>query len=65
MVQVQSKAEVYFMALLSLSKRERNQVLASLVEDQKVREDLIDILIHESRKGETAESYRSYSNERK
>jgi hypothetical protein len=65
MVETQSKAEVYLMALLSLSKKERNQVLSRVVEDRKVREDLIDLLVHESRKGEPSELYKYYSGERK
>jgi hypothetical protein len=61
---VESKAEIFLLALQALSKAERKMVINRLLEDPQLREDLIDIAIVEERKGEPRRSFREYLAER-
>lgn len=61
---VESKAEIYLMALQSLSKAERDAVIAHLLEDEKLREDILDLATFQQRKGEPSRSFREYLAER-
>ncbi len=56
----QSKAEIYFMALQSLSMAEKKEVIARLLEDESVREDILDIALIRQRQGEPARPLREY-----
>lgn len=56
----QSKAEVYFMALQSLSKAEKKEVITRLLEDETIREDIIDIALIRQRQGEPTRPLREY-----
>ena len=56
----QSKAEVYLMALQSLSKAERRAVITRLLEDESVREDILDIAVIQQRQGEHSRPFREY-----
>jgi hypothetical protein len=56
----QSKAEVYLMALQSLSKAEKNVVISRLLEDESLREDILDVVLIKQRQGETARPFREY-----
>jgi hypothetical protein len=62
---VESRAEVYLMALQSLSKAEREAVIARLLEDTKFREDIIDLALIQQRQGETSRPFREYLAERR
>ena len=42
---VESRAEVYLMALQSLSGVEREAVITRLLEDPQLREDILDLVI--------------------
>jgi hypothetical protein len=61
---VESKAEIFLLALQALSKSERKAVINRLLEDPELREDLIDIAIIEERKGEPHRPFREYLAER-
>jgi hypothetical protein len=63
--QVQSKAEIYLMALESLSKAERKAVITRLLEDESLREDILDIALIKQRKGESSRPFREYLAEKK
>jgi hypothetical protein len=56
----QSKAEVYLMALKSLSKEERKAVITRLLEDESIREDILDIALIQQRAGEPVRPFREY-----
>ena len=49
---IEARAEIFLMALRSLSKKEREQILTRLLEDEEFREDVLDIALYESRKDE-------------
>ncbi len=57
---VQSKAEIYLMALESLSKAEKKAVIARLLEDESLREDILDIVLMQQRQGESSRPFREY-----
>ena len=56
----QSKAEIYLMALESLSKAEKKAVIARLLEDESLREDILDIVLMQQRQGEPSRPFREY-----
>lgn len=62
---VESRAEVYFMALQSLSKAEKEAVINRLLEDTDLREDILDLAVIKQRQGETSRPFREYLAERK
>jgi hypothetical protein len=55
---VESRAEIYLMALQSLSKAEREAVIARLLEDPGLREDILDLITIYQRQGETSRPFR-------
>jgi len=57
---MQSKAEIYLMALESLSKAEKKAVIARLLEDESLREDILDLALIRQRQGETSRPFREY-----
>lgn len=57
---VEPRAEVYLMALQSLSKAEREAVIARLLEDPKLREDILDMVLIQQRQGEPSRPFREY-----
>lgn len=61
---VESKAEIYLMALQSLSKAERQAVIAHLLDDPKLREDILDLALIRQRQGESSRPFREYLAER-
>lgn len=65
MNKVESRAEVYLMALQSLSKAERKVVIARLLEDTKLREDILDLALIRQRQGEPSRPFRKYMAETK
>ncbi len=56
----QSRAEIFMMALESLSKSEKRVVISRLLEDEELREDLIDIAVYEQRKNEPSRPFSEY-----
>ena len=62
---VESRAEVYLMAIQSLSKAEREAVIARLLEDAKLREDILDLAIIRQRQGEPSRPFTEYLAERR
>lgn len=61
---VESKAEIYLMALQSLSRAEREAVIARLLEDPELREDILDLALIRQRSGEPSRPFREYLAER-
>jgi hypothetical protein len=57
---VESRAEVYLMALQSLSKAEKEAVIARLLEDTELREDILDLALIQQRQGEPSRPFREY-----
>jgi len=57
---VESKAEIYLMALQSLSKSEREAVIARLLEDPELREDILDLITIYQRQGEPSRPFKEY-----
>ena len=62
---VESRAEVYLMAIQSLSKAEKDIVIARLLEDPEFREDILDLAIMQQRQKEPSRPFREYLAERK
>ena len=60
----QSRADIYLMALESLSKAEKKAVIARLLEDESLREDILDIALIQQRQGESSRPFREYMAER-
>lgn len=57
---IQSKAEIYLMALQSLSKAEKKEVITRLLEDESLLEDILDIALIRQRQGEPSRPLREY-----
>lgn len=64
MNKVEARAEIFLLALQSLSKTERDAVINRLLEDPKLREDIIDIALIEARKDEPSRPFSEYLAER-
>jgi len=62
---VESRAEVYLMALQSLSEAEREAVISRLLEDPQLREDILDLAVIKQRQGEPSRPFTEYLAERK
>ncbi len=56
----QSRAEVYLMALQSLSKAEKKAVITRLLEDDNLREDILDLALIQQRQGESSRPFGEY-----
>jgi len=65
MNKVDSRAEVFLMALQSLSKAEKKAVFARLLEDPTLREDILDLAVIQQRRGELSRPFSDYLAERK
>ncbi len=61
----QSRAEIYLMALESLPKAEKKAVITRLLEDESLREDILDIVLIQQRQGESSRPFCEYLAERK
>jgi len=57
---VESRAEVYVMALQSLSEAEREAVITRLLKDPQLREDILDLAVIQQRQGEPSRPFREY-----
>jgi hypothetical protein len=60
----ESKAEIYLMALQSLSKAEKKAVITRLLEDDSLREDILDLALIQQRQGESSRPFSEYLAER-
>ena len=56
----ESRAEVFLMALQSLSKAERELVIDRMLEDPELREDVLDMAVIRAREGEPYISLEEY-----
>ncbi len=61
----QSRAEVYLMALQSLSRAEKKVVITRLLEDDSLREDILDLALIQQRQAESSRPFRNYLAEKK
>jgi hypothetical protein len=59
-IEVEAKAEIFLLALQSLTKAERDAVVNRLLEDPELREDIVDIALMEKRKNEPSRLFREY-----
>ena len=57
---VESRTEIYLMALQSLSNAEREAVIARLLEDPSLREDILDLITIRQRQGESSRPFKEY-----
>ena len=57
---VESRSEIYIMALQSLTKREREAIISRLLEDPELREDILDVMTIHQRQGEPSRPFREY-----
>jgi hypothetical protein len=64
MTKAEATAAVFLTAFRALPKRERDAVLAGMVEDQELREDLIDLGVFQQRRKEPSRSFREYLSEK-
>ena len=62
---VESRAEVYLMALQSLSEAEREAVITRLLDDPRLREDILDLAVIRQRQGEPSRPFTEYLGERR
>ena len=60
----ESRAEIYLMALQSLSKAEKKAVITRLLEDDSLREDILDLALIQQRQGESSRPFSEYLAER-
>jgi hypothetical protein len=61
----ESRAEVFLMALESLSKAERKAVLVRLLADEEFRQDILDLSVIQQRINEPSRPFREYLAEKK
>lgn len=62
---VESRAEVFLMALQSLSRTERETVLTRLLDDPRLREDILDLALLRQRQAEPSRPFAGYLAERR
>ncbi|MBI2957859.1 MAG: hypothetical protein HYY32_03360 [Chloroflexi bacterium] len=55
---VESRAEVYFIALKSLTRAEREAVIDRIMDDAELQEDIADIALIRRRSGESTRDFR-------
>ncbi len=56
----EATAEVYWTAFRALPKKDRQAVLARFVREREFREDIVDLVLLEERKGEPVRALASY-----
>ena len=57
---VESRAEIYLLALQSLSKAEKEAIIAHLLEGPQLREDILDLAVIQQRQGEPSRPFMDY-----
>ena len=56
----QATAEVFVTALRALPKNERQAVLALITDDEKLREDILDLAVFSQRRDEPSRPFREF-----
>jgi len=64
MTATEATAEVFLTALRALPKRQRDAVLARIAEDDKLREDFLDLALIAQRRDEPSRPFRQYLSEK-
>jgi hypothetical protein len=60
MAKAEAVAEVFLTAIRSLPKRDRERILAGLIRDRNLRQDLLDLAVIEQRRKEVSRHFRQY-----
>lgn len=60
MTQAEATAEVFWMALKALPRREQQAVIRRVLRDDRLRRDLMDLAVIEERRAEPARPLREY-----
>jgi hypothetical protein len=60
MTQSQATAEVFLTAFRALPKQEQGAVLAGIVQDENLREDLLDLGVFEQRREEPSQNFEEF-----
>jgi hypothetical protein len=63
MTKSEAVAEVFLTAFKALSRAERGKVLSGIVEDNRLRHDLMDMAVIEERRSEKERPFREYLKE--
>ena len=63
MTQVEATAEVFLTALKALSRKEQQAVLQRMLQDEKLRRDMMDLAVIEERRAEPGRPLRAYLKE--
>ncbi len=63
MTKTKATAEVFWTAFKALPKEERQEVLAKIIKDKRIRHDLMDLALMEERKDEPSRPFRTYLEE--
>ena len=63
MTPIEATAEVFWTALKALPRKEQQAVLRRVIQDEKLRRDLMDMALIENRRTEPARSLREYLKE--
>ena len=58
MTQVEATAEIFWTALMALPRKEQQAVLRRVVQDERLRHDMLDLALIESRRAEPVRSLR-------
>ena len=65
MTKAEAKADIFVLALKSLTKKERDAVLVRIARDKSLARDLRDLAIIDERRGEPSRPFREYLSRRK
>ncbi len=63
MTQSHATAEVFLTAFRALPKEEQSVVLAGIVEDEMLRQDLLDLAVLEQRRNEPSQNFEEFLTE--
>jgi hypothetical protein len=57
---LEAKAEIFYLAFKSMSKKEKELIIKKLYNDNELKEDIIDLVLIEQRKDEPSYSFEEY-----
>jgi hypothetical protein len=60
MTSSQATVEVFLIAFRALPKKEQDAVLAGIIQDESLREDLLDIAVLEQRRNEPSSDFKEF-----
>ncbi len=63
MIQTEATAEVFWTALKALPRKEQQAVLRRMLQDEKLRRDMMDLAVIEERRADPGRSLRAYLKE--